>query len=527
MDYNNYTHIKTTPIEYSLDEALPYGEIPNEALISKFDETPDYNDGEGSYNAYARGEIKDWSPDPANLESDEPRRNYNSKGFLNVLHRGGRGTENTPAHPEMFLEMTEKDPRGINVDPDMRRMVDQQAARMRFKRFSTDADNSISQGRWSESEAFRKARLETHKAIKPRLRVFSTAKDGRREGMRRDQMPHVSNINRVEEDTNYFRPTSSTYADLITDKGLNPSRKTQILSNKIVRDSAFYHRFTTDHEYKVAKYGQTRLHGRLSKVGQDMNNIRMEKSRTPYTVDDAQTRKTVGQLMHKIISQKNNALDAQLRGETRDTQMRKAGRNSTRAKHSENAEFSMDMQDATDSKSYKSMIPQMLEHLMRIQTNDRAEDAHMKLTAELMYKSVMGKADVREIQRQISNDADYTDTTDTQSRRQIRKEGYGKRQSNFEVNGKQTATATYKTVIGKAKGAKRNLTMAEFMDASNTKFGRTPITNYRITTTNDVSVDKNGFSDNTSKERHIAAMGDKHRSRRHLQTDIDYEEFGN
>ena len=87
LEYDRYQTVNPTEIAYNIDIGGRSGEMPSEMLVAKFEETAYLNDGEDLYENYARGTLKDQSPDPITLEQNEKRRNYNSKGFLNVLHK--------------------------------------------------------------------------------------------------------------------------------------------------------------------------------------------------------------------------------------------------------------------------------------------------------------------------------------------------------------------------------------------------------------------------------------------------------
>ena len=186
MDYSKYVNIKPSEISYTIDIGLRYGEMPNEALAAKFEETADYNDGEGAYDTFARDQIRDWRPDRPRLECEEPRKSFDSKGYLNLLHTGSRSGEEDPRHSEMFLSETEKDPRGIATDPDFKKLTSQEMARMKYVRWGADADNSITGGGWDPAALNYAVRHDVVNAIAPRLKIFETEKDGRREGLRRE-----------------------------------------------------------------------------------------------------------------------------------------------------------------------------------------------------------------------------------------------------------------------------------------------------------------------------------------------------
>jgi hypothetical protein len=545
--YNEYQTVKPTEISYNLDSALPYGEMPNEAIVQKFEETAYLNDCEDVYDNHARDIIKDNSPDVITFESDLPRRNYNSKGFLNVMHNGGRGSENAPAHPEMFLGLTDTDPRGVSTDPDMRKLVEQNEARMRFVRWHADADNSVHQGRPSESEMFHKSRIMTQKAIKPRAKIFRTGKDGRREGLRREYYPHKSFVNKVEEDLTRFRPATSTFTDYITDFALNPQRRTTKLSNKLIRNTRMYHQFTTDHEFKVAKYGESIRNRKLSgqndsKVGEGDNtdfynktaitgedNINMHGSNEKDT--PAKAYKAAGILMGALVNQKKNNTKKDAEStESKDTQANRKTKALEKdlniILHEIKSENVFD-NSALNTKNGKTATPMLAEHLMISQKVQHSDPAHYKLNAEIMYKTVKQSTDFDQIRHEIITDDKKPIRRDEETI--FGKQGpthakTGVRESKIEVEGKSMNTPTYKVSHKANRGAGVDLFNAEDFakNSDPTQNRKQNTTIYRKTDKHDLDPDTyRQFSDNNSKERRIGTMtGDKYNMRKYVSNDL-------
>lgn len=559
MDYNIYRNlpyggnvmpymneqtqmIKPLAPTYSLDSALPYGEMPDEALAAKFEETQYYNDSEDVYDNYARRNLKDWSPDPVSLESDFPRRNYEAAGVLNIRYNGGRGKENMPSHPEAFLELTEREPRGVNTDPDMRKMVQQQGARMRFIRFGADADNSVPEGVWSESEAFYKSRILTQQMIQPRLKVFSTSKDGRREGLRRDYYPHKSVVNKIEEDINAFRPQSSTFTDYITDYALNPQRKTVFLSNDITRRTRLYNSFLPDHEFKVARYGENPRKRRLTgKVGSHIGDVEYEDYTGGATEenilneDSNPVMKSAGILMGAIVKQRTETHNDTDYGASADSQ---ADRKTAALKRDLTIILRETDQDASFSASNHSITvktanPQQSDHLARVQEANHIRPAHHDLNAEIMYKSVQPGADTEALKHEILRDnrdipnREVFSLFGKSNTRQIRG-SRDKRETFVEVDGKSLQPFNYKSVTKQVKHPGKNGFHGEgFAQASrNSQIRQNNHGGYRVTTPRDVIGD-NGIHTlgNLSGERHIGPMGDKSAVRRHLLRDTELNEI--
>lgn len=544
MNYNQYQQVNPTEISYNLDVAMPYGEMPNEALLAKFEETQDLDDGEDQYDNYARDTLKDFSPDPVTMEQNMPRKDYVAQGRLNVLYNGGRGKENTPAHPEMFLGLTEREPRGVSTDPDMRKLVDQEKARMRFVRWSADADNSISQGRWSESEAFHKSRYLTHKAVKSRARIFTTAKDGRREGMRREYYPHVSNVNKVQEDLNFFRPKGSNFTDYITDFAITPQRKTAHLSDTILTNSRLYHRFTTDHEFQVAKYGEDHRRSRLT----EGKESRVDGEAQEYyfdipggelvdNEDESKAFKAAGFLMGALVTQKHNAEKDQLEV---DAQEGESGRKTAALNrdlniimHQIETSGFMGVMDPTLTGG-KNPTPVRAEHLMRVQESNHVKPAHHLLNAELMYKSLVPGADISKLRGQMVNDDRKTVTSEDltifgKTGRNVA--ATGKRDAIMTVDGKSLNTATYKTGRMTSKNTSTKL-MAAATEGFGGKEDRTlnrkqNHVEYANPSASDIDPDysKQFFRNHEHSHRAFYRGGDKFGMNKNIQLGSDMSEF--
>lgn len=530
--------IEPTQIQYNLDRAMRYGEMPDAALIAKFEETDDLEDGEDQYYDYAREVAKDFSPDAIGLESDEPRRNYNAKGFLNLRYDGGRGEFNNPRHPEMFLELTENEPRHGMVDPDFKRLREQERFRAeRYVRFSADADNSVHEGRWSEPGAFYRSRYAVQKALQPRLRIFSTSKDGRREGLRRDTYPHRSYVNKVEEDMERIgkgntSATSGSFAEYITDYALNPQRRTMIISNEIIRNSRLYQQFTTDHEFAVAKYGQDSrkrtLKGQtrsyLETADNTDNRGKLIDGETDTNEGKTRAYKAAGIIMGAMVDQRDKVKHDTDGGETHDSQARKHEILKTNlngvlweAKTSHEKE---NFANQGNSQNNGKTAPHMDRvHLARAQDLDsHAKPAHQYINAEIMYKSVNGEIDTEIVRRKIIRDGHSIERGEeiTRARKRINGTANGAANSaRIDAGRNQSATNNASSVIykkGKNGSANKGTQFSrmgteEFRkESDNAAIYKYNTRNYRTPQPKDVDVDSSGFYDNHSKERHLGSM---------------------
>lgn len=221
---------------------MSYGAIDEGMVARKYEQTAFYEDPFQVENSI-RDELRDFTPDQATLESDMPRREYQSTSRIHLRESGSRG--DNPEHPEIFIGFTDRDPRGVATDPDFKQMANQSWARRRFKEATmyNDDDHSVpSQGihpnkmRWQ-------IRQSQHE-LKKRLKIFSTSKDALKPGM-----SPVSQRNGSEVDKTYAeseRMDQHLPSDMVFTQG-----KTAELSN----DTNIGWWQTTDHEFKVAQYG--------------------------------------------------------------------------------------------------------------------------------------------------------------------------------------------------------------------------------------------------------------------------------
>jgi len=283
---------------YSVQIGGRYGDMPDDYLTNKFESTDDQDQAEYSYEEFGRRQLVDRRPDPATFAYEEPRIDPGVRaGFLNLIHTGTRsGAE--PRHPEAFLDDTWGDPRGIATDPDFKKLADQEKARLRFIRFSADADHSVTGLGVSEEQNV--ARLnQIKREVAPRYKIFSTSKDGKRNGMSR-VFTNESSVGKTE------RPVQS-YGDAVQDAALVPQRHTTILSNTDIRRSKAYHQFTTDHEFAVAKYGED---GRTRKLSMDIKPLE-------YTDTDSELSESAKADMYRaLVVNIANAVKMKSQGQT-------------------------------------------------------------------------------------------------------------------------------------------------------------------------------------------------------------------
>ena len=527
MNYNldDIQKVKRGQVDFDVKIGMRYGEMPPEALMSKFEVTNDNIDCDEAYGYYARETLTDRTPDTPTFAHEEQRRSFRGKDYLTLLHEGSRGGTEFIGQPEAFLELTERDPRGIATDPDYKQLKRQHEARMRFVRFSADADHSITGGGWNEGQV-QEAKQKLFKEMKPRLRIFSTSFDGRREGLRR-MWQIKSEISKVSG----YNGTADGYGDAIKDYALNPQRATQKLSNEVLRNQRMYQLATPDNLFTVARYGDAHRTARRLAGAED----RMTTTDSDYVFDDADVAacaKHAGFLMGKIVNQKHAAEADTEHGKQTESAVRK--NEMAAAKHDltvimRDIQQDADVTDGDQTLLTKTAPLKRAKHLKNEIEVNHLTPAHVYVDGSLMYKAVKPGADVGKIRENMV--VDPADPRICELLKESRTK-YGKnaprntdpsaRYSINEVYGKMMQTHSYKHGRADMNTNMKNTLVdepyavaPERRDASGMVLGdddsqiRGPShANYTNPEVAPAAVDA-VFSDNTSKERHLGPMGDK------------------
>ena len=214
--------------------------------IRKMEQTKLYEDPMAMDNFYRR-ELKNMKPDKPIFESDMPRYENKSYERLNLRYHGTR-SEFEPYLPDgTFLDhdFLSKDPRGNAVGPDFKQYRKQQEARTKFIRHGNDADNSIPSSGWSPHQVIVDIKNQMPN-LKQRLKIF----DESQLGMQRGRVA----VNRLDE----------SKICLFENDERKPIMRDEICGNR----ANYVHELsnfiptgwmrTTDHKFKIAKYGQLR-----------------------------------------------------------------------------------------------------------------------------------------------------------------------------------------------------------------------------------------------------------------------------
>lgn len=494
---------------YTIDEALPFGEMPKEALISKFEET-DTGESEYALYAYQRETLADFRPDPRTLEQDQVQRNNQSQGFLNHRYLGNRSGQEVH-HPELFLGFhgpEDRDPRRTFTDPDFKELKKQHDARMKYVRWNSDADNSITGGGWREDQ-LQEARQYLFKSAKERLKVFSTSKDGRREGMNRT-WEHRS----IAEKVDGGNPDMSDY---IRDAAIVAQRKTVVLSNTELSNGKFYNQNQPDHEFTVARYGDN---PRSSVLVGELGSKKTKYDGEAATAESVQSRayKTAGILMGQLVQQKHSSNQEMEHYESDQSRAYKTAEitrdlgmlASMMSRGSNEGEFGKTDQTMTS----KSLAPGS-QHASRESIANHAKPDHLYLNAELMYKSVAPGADTLKIKsRMVTNNTKHElEEKSTQTRKSDNKTTQTRNKKTrtwMETEGESLQTANYKTNLAQVRVNKKKRHNGEgfAQESTDATIYKTPDDRYRVTQKDDVEHDMR-FLEYKTMDRAIAPMGTK------------------
>lgn len=182
----NRNKLNTHNIRLSQRDAGGLGDMPDDFLLSKFEETNlDFN--ENMINDYQRNILKDRRPDTTFFEHEKPRVNQYSQNFINARNMG-TFYDKAPQHPEMFygfIGPEHRDQRMYETDPLMNKMADMTyqyngVPELKKKRgmyaFGSNSDGTVTGGNrneWKTAQDLRAANAWTKQSLK----VFSFGRE--------------------------------------------------------------------------------------------------------------------------------------------------------------------------------------------------------------------------------------------------------------------------------------------------------------------------------------------------------------
>lgn len=517
----SYNVDKYRTVRSTVDDLRPsgiggHGDMPPSMLMAKFEETTG-DMYEENYDNYARGLLTDWGPDNNKFEHEEVRGSVNrSSGRLQLLHNGHRGDAETPyrsEHFDGFMGNEDRDPRGINTEPDTKKLVEQATARTRFIRFSADGNDQVTGGGRSEAQLMADQQ-KMYRRVRGQWVIFDRQLDGRREGMHR-QWAAKSAVPKAL--------ATQSYGDLIRDHALSPQHRARVICGQILRDTNWYRKGTSETDWATAAaHGGPR---RQRRICGDRSIVEGTDGEAEYAEsDNTLAFKAAGILLANICAGRERAkriaitgMDADL-AQARDISIRKT------------APFVKDLSlilssvkmdqpfaDADITQTSRTPTPMQQDSAVCKWSADNIAPAHHWMAAEIIYKGVKPGADTRKIAGQVLTMSQFS-TADAniagKSAKYRMKMGAKLCTANDGDLAVSRATYNYKT--GKTINGDRRLRLVD-RNAVNgesdiTRVGRTQKTNYRIASADDVRQDGH-FNNNDHQDRHIGVLGTKYLNR--------------
>jgi hypothetical protein len=505
-----------TPIEYNIDVAMNWGDMHPDMLSQRFEETNSGPD-EGLVDNYIRTQLVDWRPDAATFEHERPRGAVNARsGRIQAQYYGHRGC-NEVDNPEAFLGfggLGDADPRGINVDPDIRQLRKQEESRMRFIRFSPDSDQSITGGGRSEGQLMHDKQT-AFRITRDRLKVFDRQIDGRRTGLRR-VYGHKSNVDK--------QVYVQSYGDFIRDYALTPQRRANIICKQMLRDSRAYREGTADQDFHIANYT------RLCKSGATVNKYRrvlgaQESDDTIWSqADDSIQYKTLGILLGNLVSRKREVVKSVIAGDIDAAESNVVAARKTAPMIKDlNIILQSTIVDETQfaasdtTVAGKTAMPQQQQHLARITIQQHSVPTYHNIA--LIYKAVKPGADMRKIRDQVITDANAPELRDTNTpamKSSMTRTTVSGAKLPTVADGARTAETTkvfnYKSLSGSVKlgGPREVVTVTSESDQTPNR--STNHSQYRAASVDDTE-QMAEFNDNAVKERLGGKLGPKYMNR--------------
>jgi hypothetical protein len=523
MDYDLSKQV-LAQVEHS-ELAMPYGGMPDFHVTSKYEET--YEDcedvyDEDPYNDYARETLVDKAPEKNKFEHERSRTSQQvaAGGRLNMQYYGNRSGSDDPQHPEMFLGDTSRDPRGINVDPDMKQLRAQEQARMRFVRLDPDACEQTTGGGRSETQLMRD-RQTAFKLSKGRMLLEGRQIDGRRNG-KYGTYKNNSNIRK--------QVVSKSYGDMLPDRTTTFQRKANVICDSVIKDSQLWRDETTDSDFAVANYGQVRKR-RTTTKHDPMANANSTDTKFQENGSNKQF-KTCAILMSNVIKCKKQMVELV---KTSDADY------STSASHSntKSAPFFKDITHVIRAMKHDSDFKnsdQTTVGKTKSQTRDTSSinivqnhlaPAHYYMCAEVMYKSVKPGSNAKD-RKKIVGDALVVDGAhNTQSKgAKMRMLTGSKLSTDHDADRTEsTRTVNYKQAALQMSNRMKVTSGEEYAKESDNSQTRKSQNQDMEAPTSVNQTFMGEFFDNHKQDRHIGVMGDKYTTR-HIDRDTKMEYLG-
>lgn len=218
---------------------------------------------------YMRDTLKNVKPDAPIWASDQPRDNTSYSNYrLDMQYEGGKPD---PYMPDLFLELTERDPRGTALEPNFRRVIEHAYERAQDLNLYPEAPENVPETEKTQ-EQLQVQKDAVFYEVKDRLKWFATSKDNMQSGKNFRGAADTALKEIVEGD--------ATLSALMTDEA-NPNLQNPWVTNLSNTMPMGWQR-TTDHEFNVASYGHIRSQKPMDTI--EERKYHQEQDARKYTV---------------------------------------------------------------------------------------------------------------------------------------------------------------------------------------------------------------------------------------------------
>ena len=279
-----------------------YGDMDFSYFPEKYESTP-IVESKTLVEDYQRDLLSDFTPEKSSLFAHEERReNLDQRGRLTLRETGTRAGTDPWIESGYNLQFMDKDPRGWSTEQNWKEYRRLLEAQLRMTSFKDDGDYSVPGQGIHPNTMYRQIRSSMN-WIRSRLKIFSTSKDGRINGLNNyahfDQAPVIDKVD--------FENTSvGTDGNFVHDAETQ-SNKTVTLANMLHGGSKFLRTTTTtDHEPGVAKYGHLRKYRGLMNHESQLRSVADDRKQV-IMADQKAIPRNIIKLMSTAVTGKDAA----------------------------------------------------------------------------------------------------------------------------------------------------------------------------------------------------------------------------
>lgn len=231
-----------------------YGSIPYHAFLEKYELT-NIDEDPFDVDTYQRNILLNSRCDKPFFESDQPRDNASFAQYKIDMQYEGKPD---PYAPDLFLEHTDRDPRGTALEPNFSRVREHAMARAGDIKFSPDDPGLQIQESQKSQEQLQRQKDDVFYEIKDRMRWFATSKDNMASGR------------------NFRGAADTQLRDVVT----NDPALSRVASDEATGSNQWYGQLgrtpvgwdrTTDQEFTIASYGHIRTQRPMDTIAERAN----------------------------------------------------------------------------------------------------------------------------------------------------------------------------------------------------------------------------------------------------------------